>query len=146
MRCNEAGLALIREFEGLSLKPYFDSAGIPTIGHGHTTGVRMDMGAISEATAEMFLERDVAIAEQGVSRIVRVALNENQFSAMTSFVFNIGAQKLIGTKTLNCLNRGLYAEFADRLLMWTKAGNVELPGLVKRREAERKLFLTPVSA
>lgn len=144
LRTTEEGLDLIRHFEGLELEPYQDAAGVWTVGFGHAgrdvrPGVR-----ITVETAERLLLKDVAEAERGVNRLVRVPLNDNQFSALTSFVFNLGATRLRGTGTMLALNQGRHMEFADRLLLWDKAGGKVLRGLTRRREAERALFLRPV--
>lgn len=150
MSINEAGLALLRKFEGLRLSPYQDQAGVPSCGYGHTQGVTMDMPPITEDVAERFLLQDVRQAEVGVRCLVSVPLNDNQLSALVCFVFNVGAGKLRGSKTIDVLNRRCYLEFADRMLLWDKVRDaktgefVESAGLKARREAERALFLTPV--
>jgi len=143
MRCNEAGLQLIREFEGLKLKPYRCPAGVYTIGFGHTKGVTRFNGAITEEIAERLLLQDVAEVEAHIPRLVTVPLTGNQFSALVAFLFNIGPTKFRATTSQDLLNRGHYLEFADRLLIWNKAGGEVLPGLTKRRKAERTLFLKP---
>lgn len=156
MRVNEEGLEIIKRFEGLSLKPYLCPAGVPTIGFGHTAGVRLDSAPITEAEAEELLLRDVRIAEDVVRSNVFTMLNVNQFSALTSFVFNVGAGKR-GVKsgfvtlmdgrpsTLRTLiNRGEFEGAADEMLRWNRGGGKLLAGLTTRRQAERALFLKPV--
>ena len=117
-------------------------AGILTLGWGHTGPDVKEDSVITEETAEHLLRQDVLRAESAISRLVRVALKENEFSALCSFVFNIGEGKLRGTKSIAVLNKGLKFEFANRMLLWNKAGGVIQPGLVRRRSAESKLFLS----
>ncbi|WP_020474252.1 lysozyme [Zavarzinella formosa] len=148
MKCNEDGLQIVRDCEGLKLKAYRDSAGVLTIGHGHTGKDVQPNSRIDEHTAEVLLAQDMAKAEAAVNRLVRVPLNENQFSALCSFVFNLGEGNLRGSKSVDALNRKGYIEFASRMLLWDKArvdGELKtLPGLTKRREMEKNLFLRPV--
>ena len=145
LQCNQQGLDIIRESEGLRLQAYRCPSGIWTIGYGHTGKDVQPDSHITEETAEILLAQDVARVERAATRLVRVPLSINQFSAIVSFVFNIGDNRLIGTRTLAALNRGRYLEFADRLLQWNMGGSPihELPGLTIRRRKERTLFLKP---
>ena len=146
MNINSRGLDLIKKCEDLRLKAYLDSAGAPTIGYGHTgPDVRLGM-TITEEEAERLLLMDVASAERAVTRQVRVTLTENQFSALVSFVFNVGSRALTASTLLRKLNKGKYLEAADEFLKWNKAtvrGKLTvLPGLTSRRAMERALFLS----
>ena len=132
---NDAGLKLIESFEGLRLTAYQDSVGIWTIGYGHTKGVKQGQ-TITQQQAERFLQQDLAVAEAAVNRL-GLTLSDNQFAALVSFTFNLGAGNL--TKLLK---NGLAAA-ADRILLFDHAGGKALPGLTRRRTAERALFLTP---
>ncbi len=148
MRANEAALGLIRECEGLRLKAYADSGGRLTIGWGHAGKDVRPNSVITEETAEVLLAQDVAAAERAVRRLVWADLNENQFGAVVSWVFNLGEGKVRGSKTLSLLNQRRYLEFADALLQWDKITLADgtkksLPGLTRRRQKERALFLTP---
>lgn len=146
MKCNEDGLGIIRQFEGLKLKAYKCPAGVWTIGYGHT-GKDVGQGdAITEETAERLLRQDVQWAEKAVEKLVYVPLNQNQFSALISFIYNIGESAFRASRSLSILNRKHYLEFSDLLLVWNKAGGKELPGLTRRRKAERALFLKPTIA
>ena len=133
------GLALIKRFEGLRLNSYQDSVGVWTIGYGHTQNVVKGM-TISEAEAENFLRSDSASAVNAVRKLVTVPLDQNQFDALVSFVFNLGAGALAGSTLLRKLNAGSYDDAAGEFGKWVHAGGKVLPGLVKRREAERQLF------
>lgn len=146
-RINQAGIDLVKEFEGLHRKigsgkvaAYLDPVNIPTIGYGHTRGVYLGQ-LITEQGAEDFLRQDLDQAESGVSSLVDVSLNENQFSALVSFAFNVGAGALAHSTLLKLLNSGDYKGAANQFPRWDKAGGQALPGLTRRRVAERKLFL-----
>ena len=146
MQTNQAGLDLIKMFEGLRLEAYVDAVGIWTIGYGHTKGVRAGM-VITEEKAEQFLREDLADAEGAVSRLVKVPINGNEFSALASLVFNIGSGNFQRSTVLRRLNAEDRVGAADAIEWWNK-GRVNgvltvLPGLVRRRAAEKALFLTP---
>jgi lysozyme len=144
MRCNETGLALIRTFEGYSATPYRCPAGVWTIGHGHTHGVTKDSPPVTEEIAERLLIQDVEVVEKDMKRLITRRLDDNQWSACVSWVFNIGAAKIRGTRTLTLLNGGHLMDFANALLLWDKAAGKVLPGLTRRRHAERALFIQPI--
>jgi lysozyme len=144
MRCNEAGLNIIRKFEGLRLEPYRCPAGIWTIGYGHTKGVTKSSQPLTEEIAERLLIQDAEAIEKDMKWLITKELNANQWSACVSWFFNIGATKIRGSRTPSMLNRGDFMGFADALLTWNKSGGQELDGLTKRRQRVRALFLTPL--
>ncbi|NJO39831.1 MAG: lysozyme [Cyanobacteria bacterium CRU_2_1] len=136
------GLRLLKSFEGLELEAYIDAVGVWTIGYGTTTGVTPGM-RITEAQAEEFLKRDLMKFENAVSKLVKVSLNDDQFSALVTFVYNVGDGAFADSTLLRLLNRRDYQGAADQLLRWNKGnGGVELAGLTRRRKAERALFLS----
>lgn len=143
---NSAGLTVIKHFEGLELRAYQDSVGVWTIGYGHTAAAGPPTvyagQTITEAEAEAILKRDLELFERGVRDLVTVPLNSNQFSALVSFAFNVGLGALRDSTLLRLLNAGDYQGAADQLPRWVKAGGQTLPGLVRRRDAERALFLS----
>ena len=142
---NQAGLDLIEEFEGLSLTAYPDpgSGGEPyTIGYGHTGGVTPGE-TITQEQAEAFLKSDVAGAETSVENLVEVDLTPNQFAALVSFTFNLGGGALAGSTLLALVNSKEFDAAAQQFGRWVYADGQELEGLVRRRAAEAKLFLTP---
>jgi len=147
MQINREGLELIKRFEGLRLEAYQDVAGIWTIGYGHIRTAKEGM-VITEAEAEALLRGDLADAEGAVSRLVKVPVSENEYSALVSLVFNIGAGAFSGSTVLRKLNAGDHKGAADAILMWNRATvggkKVVVQGLVRRRDAERSLFLKPV--
>jgi GH24 family phage-related lysozyme (muramidase) len=143
---NDAGLEIIKHFEGRKLQAYQDSVGIWTIGYGHTSAagapqVRAGM-TITEQQAEDILKQDLGLFEAGVRDRVKVPLNSDQFSALVSFAFNVGLGALGNSTLLRKLNAGDYAGAANEFTRWVKAGGATLPGLVRRRDAERALFLS----
>ena len=152
MNINKEGLDLIKSFEGCRLVAYDDLQpnktisnmsqvkGTLTIGYGHTAGVTVGM-VISQAQAENMLKSDMAKYEKYVTDNVKITLNENQFSALVSFCYNCGVGNL------RTLVRNRTAEqIANSITLYNKAGGQVLKGLVRRREAERQLFLKPVSS
>lgn len=143
-RINARGLALVKEFEGLSLKAYFCPANVLTIGYG-STGPHVKPGmVITEAEAETLLRKDLARFEAGVNiAIAGVPTSDNELSAMISLSFNIGLAGFQRSTVLKRHNLGNRLGAANAFLMWNKAGGKVLKGLVRRREAERKLYLMP---
>lgn len=147
LKINDAGLSVIKDAEKLRLVAYDDGYGNWTIGWGHVRGVKKG-DTCTQAEAQAWLEEDVAGAEAVVKRYVKVALNENEFSALVSFVFNVGSVKFFGSTLLRLLNAGRRSDAADELPKWIYAtkGNrkIEAGGLIVRRGAERALMLKPV--
>ena len=139
-KTNEAGIALIKASEGLRLTAY-STGGKWLIGYGHTDGVREGM-TITAAQADAFLREDMKLCESAVAGAVIVPVTQNEFSAMVSLCFNIGGQRFGKSSVVTRLNSGDRAGAADAFLNWVKAGGNPAPHLVKRREAERALFLT----
>lgn len=164
----QEGIELIKSFEGIpdgdpstvNLDPYLDPLDIWTIGWGHavvSAGVMlrgaankalaksMFPGGITLEQAETLLRGDLVSRTADVLRLVKVPLSDNQFGAVMSFVFNCGAANFGGSNLLKLLNTGGSAGAAEQFLVWNKGrkngGLVELPGLTRRRRAERALFL-----
>ena len=135
------GIPIIKQYEGLKLEAYLCTAGIPTIGYGHTRGVKLGQ-KISAAQAEVFLDHDYEEAEDAVKRLITVPLTDNQLGALTSFVFNLGEGRLLGSTLRRKLNSGDYKGAAAEFDKWVYSGGKKLNGLIARRAAERKLFET----
>ena len=138
-----AGIALIKRFEGCRLTAYKCSAGVWTIGYGHTSGVHSGQ-VITQAQADALLRQDLEKFERYVNSTAYVPitaqLNDNQFAALGSFAFNCGQGNL---KRL-CAGRNT-AQIAAAMPQYCKAAGRKLPGLVQRRAAEVALFNTPVT-
>ena len=146
MHINERGIEIVKSFEGISLKPYLCPANVWTVGYGATVGsdgrpIDPDMESISETEAETLLIRDLESSEGWVRRLIKTALTENQYSALTSFTFNVGCGALQRSTLRMKLNRGEYQGAADEFPKWKFANKRILAGLVRRRAAERALFL-----
>lgn len=153
MQTNDAGLAIIKEFEGFVPNWYPDPAHgwkVPTIGYGHTDAAGSPKYAsskslkLTEAEASEILRRDIQRYEADVARLVKVPLNENQNAALVSFTYNLGAGNLGSSTLLRKLNAGDYAGAAAEFPRWNRAGGKVLKGLVRRRAAEQALFSKPV--
>ena len=147
MKISEKGLNLIKEFEGLVLKPYKDAVGIPTIGYGNTyyedgRKVSLSDPAITEERATELLKMVVKRYEDAINRYVQVPITQNQFDALVSFAYNVGDENVSKSTLMKLLNRKQYTQAADQLLRWNKAGGKTLKGLTRRRQAERTLFLS----
>ncbi|MFZ5986922.1 MAG: lysozyme [Bacillota bacterium] len=143
MKASQKAIDLIKKYEGLKLTAYKCPAGVLTIGYGHTKTTKPGM-TINKEMAELLLKQDLKDFEKAINELVKVPLTQNQFDALTSFIFNVGVGKFKNSTLLKELNEGNYKEAANEFLKWTKArqagGLIELPGLVKRRKDEKKLF------
>lgn len=142
MKCNQAGIDLIKQFEGCRLKAYKDIIGVITIGYGHTgKDIYIDM-EINQAAADMFLEKDLARFEDGVKSLLTPSssINENQFSALVCFAFNVGLGNLKSSTLLKLANSGDFSSASQQFGKWCHAGEKKIPGLVRRRLAEKALF------
>lgn len=134
------GLKLIKQSEGIFLQAYRCPANVLTIGYGHTAGVQPG-DVITAEQADTFLQEDVAESVRAVNRLVTVPLTQNQFDALVSFVFNLGIGNFRTSTLLKKLNAGDYSGAAEEFPRWVRAGGKQLPGLIKRRDAEKTLFL-----
>ena len=145
MKTSTRGIALIKEFEGFRPKAYLCPAGIPTIGYGHTKGVKPG-DTISERQGEQFLREDLAASEKVINAL-SLPLSQNQFDALVSFVFNVGSgnftrSTLLKKVRVNTNDPSIAGEFAK----WNKARVngvlTVLPGLVRRRKAESDVYFS----
>ncbi len=141
MNISKKGIDLIKRFEGCRLKAYKCPAGVWTIGYGHTNNVRPD-DIITQNDAEELLKRDLKVHEDNVKRVVKIALTQNQFDALVSFEYNVGYGAFANSTLLKLLNAGNYNGASKQFERWVYAGDRVLEGLVKRRKAERELFLS----
>lgn len=140
MEISNQGISLIKHFEGCKLSAYKDSVGIATIGYGHTKDVRMGM-VITQATAEQYLKDDL----QPIKKLLNgmgVNFKQNQFDALTSWIFNLGASKF----NSSTLKKYIVAnksdiEIGDQIIRWVNAGGKPLLGLKRRRIAEANMFV-----
>lgn len=145
MKIGENGKKLIKSFEGFRAIAYICPAGVPTIGYGTTkiNGNPVQEGMkITTDEAEEFLEQDLKVFEDAVNNNVNVEINQNQFDALVSFVYNVGIGNFKKSTLLKKLNSGDFLETSNQFLRWNRGGGKVLRGLVRRREAEKKLFLS----
>lgn len=141
------GREAIRSDEGERLEAYLDTNGTPTIGVGHTRGVKMGQ-KITKAKSDAFLEEDLTWVEAALNKYVHVPLNQNMVDALGGFVFNVGETQFRESTLLELLNRGLYKDASEQFERWNKetikGKKVENAGLTARRKREAKRFIKPV--
>jgi len=139
METSNEGISLIQKFEGCELEAYQCSAGVWTIGYGHTKDVVEGM-TITKEQAEQMLVDELHEYENYINEYVTVALSQNQFDALVSWVYNLGPANLKASTMLKVLNSGKYEDVPAQIKRWNKAGGKVLEGLIRRREAEACLF------
>ena len=140
MKTSEAGIEIIKRFEGFSPIPYLCPAGYNTIGYGHLIKQDEVFESITLTEAEELLIKDLRKAENTVKQLIYQPLNENQFSALVSFVYNLGGGALQASTLRIKLNRDGVEGLEGEFLKWVYAGGRKLRGLLNRRIAEAKLF------
>ena len=140
MNISKEGLSLIKKFEGCELEAYLCPAGVWTIGYGHTKVVK-EGDKINKEEADYLLQEEMIEYESYINDFVEVPLNQNQFDALCSWVYNLGPTNLKNSTMLRVLNEEKYADVPQEIKRWNKAGGEVLDGLIKRREAEAKMFL-----
>ena len=139
MKTSKNGIKFIKGFEGLRVEAYLDSAGVATIGYGHTVGVSIGQ-KISENKAEEFLESDLKNFEKTINRKIIVDITQNQFDALVSFCFNVGTAAFNQSWVKDFTNQKRFFEVRGQLLRWINAGGKKLKGLERRRIAEADLY------
>lgn len=137
---SQAGIDLIKSFEGCKLTAYQDSVGVWTIGYGHTGDVYPGM-IITQEKAEELLRSDLKTAENAVNAKVIYPITQNMFDALVSLTFNIGSDAFGTSTLLKKLNQGDINGAANEFDKWIYAGSKVQPGLVRRRAAEKEMFL-----
>ena len=147
MKLSDNGFRLLGELEGIVLRPYKDSAGIPTIGIGSTyyedgTKVTMKDKAITKERAIQLAKNVVKSFEARVNKSIVVPMTQNQFDAMVLLCYNIGESGFAKSSVVKNFNAGNLQKAADSFLLWNKAGGKVSKGLTNRRQKERSLFLS----
>lgn len=159
MQVGQSGKKLFQEWEGLELEEYLDSGGAPTIGIGHlmTRSERMSgkimingKGVVyrNGLTAQQcwdLLDQDLDFAEASVNSMVTVPLNQNQFDALVSFIFNVGESAFRNSTLLKVLNAGHFDQVPVQLRRWIRDNGKVVKGLVNRREKEIVLWNRPIT-
>ena len=140
MKTGTKGLELIKDFEGLELNAYKCAAGVWTIGYGHTKDVQ-EGNVISALKANEMLQNELVEYENYVNTLVTVPLNQNQFDALVSWVYNLGSSNFQASTMLKVINAGgEMIGVPAQIMRWNKAGGKVLEGLTRRRQAEADLF------
>jgi lysozyme len=143
MRINDKGIALLKQFEGCKLTAYQDGGGVWTIGYGHTGDIATKGRTIDQLTADCILIEDIEKTEKGLLKLLKRPVNDNQFSALVCFAFNVGLSALKRSTLLTLLNNGTSPQIVSQeFLRWNKDNGKEVAGLTKRRKAEKDLFLS----
>lgn len=150
MKTSQAGINLIKNFEGFRAKAYPDPAtgGEPwTIGYGTTSSagvgkVKRGM-VITEVQAESMLVRSLQNYELAVTHALKKPVTQHQFDALVSFCYNVGPLNMSRSSVIKYINAGDPAKAAQAFMLWNKAAGRVMPGLTRRRAAERDLFLKP---
>lgn len=141
---NEKTKELIKRFEGKRLRAYRCSAGVLTIGYGHTSAAgapKVVPGmTITDKEANAIFDRDIERFAAKIEGLIKVDLTDNQFGACVSLAFNIGVGAFSKSSVLRFINKSQFDNAADAFALWNKAGGRVLPGLTKRRAAEAALF------
>ena len=138
---SDAGLALTKSFEGLRLEAYQDVGGVWTVGYGHTGPDLLAGMKISQADADALLRAYVSAAVACVNRGVTEEISQAQFDALVDFCFNVGQGNLLKSSLLRYVNLGEFENAAAQFLLWVNAGGKRVEGLVRRRQAERAMFV-----
>jgi GH24 family phage-related lysozyme (muramidase) len=149
MDISQVGINLIKSFEGLSLKAYkVDGANEKywTIGYGHYGSDVKEGQTITAQKAEELLKKDLKKYVDGVDAAIKVKVNQYQFDACVSFAYNLGVSAFTNSDLCEYINAGKFDKAAGEFGKWVHAGGNVLKGLVRRREAERVLFLKHVEA
>jgi lysozyme len=147
---NQAGIELIKRWEGCELKAYKDVAGVWTVGYGLTSGAGfIEVGpdtVLTQEEADWYLEQVVDKFAADIKPFITAEINENQFAAFVSLAYNVGVGGFKKSSALRHFNAGNLDKVPAAMRMWNKAGGKTVKGLINRREAEIQLFLTPVTA
>lgn len=138
---SQAGIDLIKKFEGFSQTPYADPTGNLTIGYGHLIRPGETYYKLSPEEGEELLREDVHDAVMAVKRLITAPLKQNQLDALVSFTFNVGSGALQRSQLRKHLNNKRYDLAAEEFLKWVYSRGQRLTGLYNRRKAERELFM-----
>ncbi len=137
----QTAIDLVKQFEGCTLKRYLDAGSRPTIGYGHLIKLGENLYELTEEQALSLLHDDLRNASTAVMRLITVPLTDNEFSALISFTFNLGAHILQASTLRSQLNRGDLIDADAQFARWCYCGSIKLPGLLRRRQEEARLFI-----
>lgn len=139
MKCNAAGIDLIKKWEGLRTNPYQDIGGVWTVGYGHT-GYNAKTPVTIQKANEL-LNADISIVESALnSELPECSINANQFSAIVSLMFNVGISRISPSALMHYVKKSQYDMAAKEFLHWNHVRGIVILGLSKRRQEEKELF------
>lgn len=141
MQINKTGIELIKKFEGLRLKKYRCPAGYWTIGYGHCLKPDESFETITIDDAEYLLQEDLKLYTANVTKLITSKINNNQFSALISFAYNVGCGNFSKSTLLKKVNKGLHLEVPAELIKWVHVNKVPYKGLLLRRAWESALYM-----
>ncbi len=146
MELSKEGLEAIKQHEGFRASVYLDPIGLPTVGYGHLLTAserrRWPVGAVPPPDQlDEWLRKDLEVTGLAIRESVRVALPQPAYDALVSFIYNVGVGAFKRSTLLRRLNEGKPTLAGEEFLKWDKAGGKRLPGLTKRRQREREMFL-----
>lgn len=147
LRFSDEGFKILEEEEGWSAKPYLCPAKVPTIGFGSTVYENGERVKLSDPVIDKERGRQIVHAHFNrevyptIEKHVKVQLNQNEFDALCDLIYNIGAGNFRLSTLLRKLNANDRLGAAAEFKKWNMGGGKVLPGLVRRREKEEKLFL-----
>lgn len=141
MKTSQAGINLVKKYEGLSLKKYICPAGKPTIGYGHLILKGENLEVITQQQANDLLLQDLLKAERCIESNVKMHLTQPQFDALADFIFNLGCGNFKSSTLLKLINDEQHLLAAEQFERWVNSNGKPLNGLIKRRAEEKELFL-----
>jgi len=139
MKTSAVGIELIKKYEGLKLRAYVCPGGVLTIGYGHTKNVKENM-TVTPEEAEELLIKDLEYFEKKLIDVVKVKINQNQFDALVSLIYNIGEGAFNKSSLLKFINDNKFDLAARQFPRWIYSNGKILTGLMNRRKAEREIF------
>lgn len=142
MLTGKNGIELIKSFEGFRSYPYLCPSNVWTIGYGHTKGIHKNSPSITKEQGESLLKEDLQDSEQAIKRLIYAEITQNMFDALVSFVFNLGSGALQRSTLRQKLNRLDYNGAANEFPKWCFAAGRKSKGILRRRLAEKELFLS----
>lgn len=140
MKTSQAGIDLIKSFEGFEPEPYKDAGGLLTIGYGHLIKRGEQFTRITQEEGERLLSMDVRFAENCIEQQVEPELEQYEFDALVSFIYNLGCANFARSTLRKMINAENFANASNEFPKWNRVNGRIVRGLVRRRAAERTLF------
>ena len=141
---SEQGFGIIREFEGFRANAYLDTGGVWTIGYGtikYPDGTKVKKGdTCTQGQAELWLKNDCKWVDSCLDKYVKVTINQNQFDALASFIYNVGETAFAKSTMLTLINKGDLKAASSQFDRWIYDNGVKISGLANRRVKEKELF------